>query len=451
MPPKLSTSVDTSWASGLRGIASLFVVSSHLVMCFARSMLPPNTGMDMPAKFYQLPYIRLLGQGNAWVAVFFVLLGYVNSLKPIQCSRMGKTADALSNLARSSFRRTGRLVFPAAAVTVISWSLCQLGLLELARRSDAFWLQETSPPPSSTWFSAIWDLCKELVGTWMYEKNKYDQPQWALAFLFRGSMYAYLVLLATCNTTGSFRLAVMVALYIWNWISDYNQYAEQRTWSRNLQQIGFRIFPAGANQGRHWPAVGSHILSASILYSSNLRNWLGTPFFTWLGGISFPIYLLHGTLVRTLLTWITFGPRALLNPPSYATIDHTAQNAPPTVPRIAPCGQWATPDLDIIPQPNDLTFIFIIPIFGAILLFVCNMWSIHVEPYFGAATAWCERFATTWRKGGDTELFETVDGPESRRGSRNSGLETIYITPKGSPKGSPRRSLLPLTEKSLRE
>ncbi|KAI5286018.1 hypothetical protein KEM52_002183 [Ascosphaera acerosa] len=219
-PPRLSTSVDTTWANGLRGIASVFVVSSHLVMCFARSMIPPNTGTDQPARWYQLPFVRLLGQGNAWVAVFFVLLGYVNALKPIQCARAARAADALANLARSCFRRTGRLVFPAAAITVLCWLACQLGLWQLARRSDAFWLQETSPPPSDSWAAALADLLRELVGTWMYGANKYDQPQWALAHLFAGSMYAYLVLLATCNATGSFRLAVMVLLYFWTWVSD---------------------------------------------------------------------------------------------------------------------------------------------------------------------------------------------------------------------------------------
>lgn len=236
-----------------------------------------------------------------------------------------------------------------------------------------------------------------------------------------------------------------------------DQYASQCSWSRNLEHIGLRIFPANANQGRYWPALGSHILSASILYSSSLRNALSTPFFNWLGGVSFPIYLLHGPLVRTVLTWITFGFRALLNPPSsagYVTIDRTAggaQSPEPSVPRIAPSGRWATPDLNIIPQPNALAFVFIIPLFAAILLFVCNLWSIHVEPYFGAATAWCERVAATWRKEADMDIFENSEESESRRGSRGSGVETIYITPKESPKGSPRRSLLPLTEKSLRE
>ncbi|KAI5288855.1 hypothetical protein KEM54_004782 [Ascosphaera aggregata] len=395
-------------------------------MCFARSMIPPNVGMDKPARFYQLPFIRLVGQGNAWVAVFFMLLGYVNVLKPIQSSRAGKPADTLWNLARSCFRRSGRLIFPAAAVTVICWMSCQIGLLELARRSDAFWLQETSPPPSKTWLAAIWDLSKELVRTWMYDGNKYDQPQWALKHLFLGSLFP-------------------------------DQFANQAAWSRRLENIGHHIFPTNANQGRYWPALGSNILCASILYSSSLRNLLSHRFCTWLGSNSFSIYLLHGILIRTVLTWITFGPKALLSPPTkaiYTSTDHTAaavaaaaatRKSAVEPARIKPSGQWATPDLDIIAQPHALAFIFILPVFTAFLLFMSNLWTIHVEPYFGVATAWCERFATTWRKSADIELFEGAEEGDSRRPSRG-GVESM----KGSPRGSPRRSILPVTEKALR-
>ena len=168
---------------------------------------------------FQRPFLRLIGQGNAAVAIFFVLLGFVNSLKPIQQSRSRDANNALPSLASSSIRRTGRLVFPAATVTVISWTLCQLAFLNLARSSNAYWLVATTPAPSPSWPQAVRDLIHELVFTWVDAANRYDQPQWALLHLLRGSMSIYMVFLATSNATPTFRLSAEVILYIWSWLS----------------------------------------------------------------------------------------------------------------------------------------------------------------------------------------------------------------------------------------
>lgn len=205
---------------GLRGIASLLVVSSHTTLCFARSVVPPSLGQDGPVNLFQRPFLRLIGQGNAAVAIFFILLGFVNSIKTIQLSRAGYTQDAVSSLGTGLFRRTGRLVFPAALMTAVSWLCCQSGLYNLARRTDAYWLQVTSASTSSSWSEAFRSLGWEVVATWVVGENYYDQPQWALFYLFKGSLYIYLVLLATTHITPPFRLAAEVLLYMWSWISN---------------------------------------------------------------------------------------------------------------------------------------------------------------------------------------------------------------------------------------
>ncbi|KKA18906.1 hypothetical protein T310_7146 [Rasamsonia emersonii CBS 393.64] len=185
--PTASRVRDSSWADGLRGIASVFVVSSHVTLCFARYIVPPALAENGPSALFQRPFLRLVGQGNAWVAVFFVLLGFVNSLKTVQLARVGAVNDALNSLASSTFRRTGRLVFPATAVTILAWFFCQLGAFNLATRTDAYWVRTTSPRPSASWVRAIDDLIRQLISTWVYGENAYDQPQWALINLFKGS------------------------------------------------------------------------------------------------------------------------------------------------------------------------------------------------------------------------------------------------------------------------
>lgn len=206
----------TASEQGLRGIAAVFVVSSHVSLCFARYIVPPSFGNGESALF-QRPFFRLVAQGQAFVAIFFVLLGFVNSLKPVKLARAGAVSDSLASLATSAFRRTGRLVFPAAVVTLISWFACQLGAFQLASMADAYWLHTTSPQPSPSWDVAIGDLVRQLISTWVSASNAYDQPQWALMYLFKGSLFVFMTLLATVPTTPNFRILAETVLYFWSW------------------------------------------------------------------------------------------------------------------------------------------------------------------------------------------------------------------------------------------
>ncbi|KAL1969620.1 hypothetical protein VTN77DRAFT_8173 [Rasamsonia byssochlamydoides] len=425
--PKKPTRVrDSSWADGLRGIASIFVVSSHVTLCFARYVVPPALSENGPSALFQRPFLRLVGQGQAWVAVFFVLLGFVNSLKAVQLARVGAVNDALNSLATSTFRRTGRLVFPATAVTIIAWFFCQLGAFELAARTDAYWIRTTSPRPSASWGRAIDDLIRQLISTWVYGSNAYDQPQWALLNLFKGSLYVFTTLLATVNTTPRFRLCAEVVLYMWCWavgdaIVGINVFAgmilaelsliprskpkstianvipylfailglylcsfpdsfyEQAAWSRQLWQIGLVIFPPNPMFGRFWTGIGAQILCFSILFSPSMRNALSNRYLLWLGGISYPLYLLHGPLMRSVMAYMLFLPASLTFKPDLL--------------------EDGTPDPEsLIPVPSRLTLCLILPFFFAFLLVVVRLWAVKVEPYFGTATDAFERFARTWGK-----------------------------------------------------
>jgi hypothetical protein len=192
----------------------LFVVSSHVVLCYARGLVNPCCGEDNASpSLFQRPIFRLVASGHSWVAIFFILLGFVNSLKPIGLARAGKHDVASSKLSASAFSRVLRLILPATIATSFSWLLCQLGLYTMSQESDAFWLMTNTPAPSPNVFAAVVDLKTALVDTWSLQSdNAYDQPQWALVHLLQGSFMTIMVLLMTIRMTPGWRILLVVIL-----------------------------------------------------------------------------------------------------------------------------------------------------------------------------------------------------------------------------------------------
>ena len=187
--------------------------------------MPPCCADDnITPRLFQRPVLRLVASGSSWVAIFFILLGFVNALKPLKLARSGQADTACSKLAASALSRIFRLIFPAAAATVVSWVITQFGFYETGRQSDAFWLANNTPVASENIFVAVVDLKNALRDTWfLHRDNPYDQPQWALIYLLQGSMMVIIALLITVNMTLTWRTLCLVILAQWslNWSHDY--------------------------------------------------------------------------------------------------------------------------------------------------------------------------------------------------------------------------------------
>jgi hypothetical protein len=67
------------------------------------------------------------------VGVFFVMSGYVCSIKPLKLARQGKADEVRKVIGSSIFRRQLRLGLPATIATTISWTVDRLGGFALAR------------------------------------------------------------------------------------------------------------------------------------------------------------------------------------------------------------------------------------------------------------------------------------------------------------------------------
>ena len=198
---------------------SLKFFDSHLSRSFAYTLIPPAQDSTHLGSFIHLPLLRLPAQGAPWVSLFFILTGYVNAMKPIKQARNGNGNQALSGLAFSAFRRTGRLVLPATIATVISWILCQLGLFEIGRTCEAGWIRDTSPKPGPGVTGSLRLLFENLFTTWTTGSNAYDKNQWTFPFLLKGSMLVFITLLATVRIHSNYRVLVFLGLYTFSWAS----------------------------------------------------------------------------------------------------------------------------------------------------------------------------------------------------------------------------------------
>ena len=144
------------------------------------------------------------------------------------------------------------------------------------------------------------------------------------------------------------------------------EYQKQAPWSRFLLKLHYKVFPAAAFVDRSWPAMGSALLCFTIIMSPQLRRVLSHRVFLWLGKISFPLYLLHGSFMRSILAWLLFAKQSL--------VEMEERNGSETYVVMK------------YPLPSMATFWVVLPIFFLILFPATHLWAIKVEPQFGAIT-----------------------------------------------------------------
>ncbi|KAI5296067.1 hypothetical protein KEM52_005842 [Ascosphaera acerosa] len=402
----MSQKRDDNWIDGLRGVASFIVVTGHLCTCFVPHLLSPQSDEkgEQPRSLFQYPIFRLCVSGRAAVAIFFLITGFVNSLNPVKNARASNTAVGLKNLARSTFTRSGRLVVPTTIATLIGWVLCEAGVFQMGQRTDSWWIQGVSASPDPSLTAAITHLAKTLVVSWHNGETDFDKTHWTLVFFLKGSMRVYLALMAMTLLSQRAWYFVTVFLYAFSWCTgdclvgtniyagillaqlqvdlgsratsilpkvvpsiiiitalfacSYPQENQQWVpWSKRMMDAMVAMTPGGTEHSRYWMSVGATLLIFGVFFSRNARKVLTSPVFNFLGRVSFPVYLLHDTVIRTVLVRMVYGPSAAQTP----ALD--AEGKPTPLTRVGP-----------------LAFIFIIPTFYAITYFVAYAWNWYVDP-----------------------------------------------------------------------
>lgn len=157
-------------------------------------------------------------------------------------------------------------------------------------------------------------------------------------------------------------LLIILGAFIWGYPQDNPNWAP---WSRAMNRIGAASTPGGTEVSRYWVSVGITTLTVGIFFSRNARRFLTSPIFNFLGRVSFPVYLLHNTLIRTVMVWLAYGQNASKLPYK------TAEGNVIQVGRASPA-----------------SFFVIIPCFYAILYAVGYLWTIYVDPLCARIVSW---------------------------------------------------------------
>jgi peptidoglycan/LPS O-acetylase OafA/YrhL len=123
-----------------------------------------NPSKDRPT-LMQLPFFRIIPTGgNTWVAIFFILSGFVCSRNALRLARAQQADEARKNISRSMIRRVVRLIVPATAATFVCWASTQAGLYEFARAGDR-WVSAGIAPKVEGVVNAVKALLKECVSS----------------------------------------------------------------------------------------------------------------------------------------------------------------------------------------------------------------------------------------------------------------------------------------------
>lgn len=200
----------TSYLDGLRGVASLLVFFCHFTEENVQFMIP-SYGLPVddpvPSSFMQLPFFRVLYSGRPMVHIFFVISGFVLSLKPLKLARAHNYADLQTTLSSSVFRRGMRLFLPTAASTFMVMIFIRMRWVRV-EGLDTFSLQFTD------WLHAIWTIAY----SWDWDKiwwPKYDVHVWTIPIEMAQSMLLFVTLtgLARCKVWIRLSMLVVIMLY----------------------------------------------------------------------------------------------------------------------------------------------------------------------------------------------------------------------------------------------
>jgi peptidoglycan/LPS O-acetylase OafA/YrhL len=106
-------------------------------------------------------------------------------------------------------------------------------------------------------------------------------------------------------------IMILVGMFMAGYPQDAAQNAR---WSHSMQKFMHTMTVKDSDVRRYWDHLGASTVLLGIFFSRNARRVLTSPIFNFVGRVSFPVYLMHNTMIKTVLTWMVYLPSAM-NPP----------------------------------------------------------------------------------------------------------------------------------------
>lgn len=165
-------------------------------------------------------------------------------------------------------------------------------------------------------------------------------------------------------------ILIAIGLFIASYPEGSPEQVRLCSWSRYLLNISMYIFPAKSDTRWYYTGLGLDLIALGIHFSAPTKAVLSNQYFLWFGKNSFAVYLIHGTLLRSLLPWMLAGIYM-----------------PPDVQDEA--GYWVPGKLRLPGLPR---YFFMVGLWLLILYALANCWTKYVDPFCARVTAKLERY-----------------------------------------------------------
>ncbi|MBE9536286.1 MAG: acyltransferase [Proteobacteria bacterium] len=333
------------YLNGLRGIAALIVVSTHLVTTFYPAVYygdfsrAHNSWESIVA--FKFPF-TLIYAGNFSVCIFFVLSGYV--LTYSYQSRSNKP-----NILALFIRRYIRLTIPILFTSFIAYLFLKNNLFYHQKIIGVSGAKELSE--IYAFQPGIYSMFKEaLLTLYTSDSNKYNVVLWTMKVELIGSYMVYIVLRIFSKIKLRILICLLLTFIVPNYyfcfvfgvlLYDFNEaYGSIVKFKGSLHKIcniglmvcamflaaapfcylplpinlmplpeAYKIFYLILLRFSDVPVVVAHewgaIITIVLLQNSPiLQSFLSGKLFQFLGKISFPMYLLHKIIILSFMSYV---------------------------------------------------------------------------------------------------------------------------------------------------
>lgn len=333
----LKSTAKITYLDGLRGLAALSVIFSHVFLWFNpylhRGAVANQTAGEFSQWLFNSPF-TFFYRGNAAVWLFFALSGFVLTYSLL------KRKDSIESLRTAASKRYFRLGIPVFFSVLIGYLLMKLGVFQ-AKELGA----TASFNLAYTYGGDLWGMLKQAIwGSMLLGQGSYNYVLWTISIEFYGSMLVFAVIalfggnvqvlrlvsvLMFCFFIVSFErlyssmalfsvgmflatfkirersgiglvICSLVSLVIGLYLFGYHPGSDAYTYLVKFAGVYKAHIPSNLNWPVFYPQVGAIFVLLCVLISAKIFKILDYSFFQWLGKISFSLYLLHSFVVAIL-------------------------------------------------------------------------------------------------------------------------------------------------------